>query len=48
MLGLLGLPFLPWLSGGDANAGSIDSGSINKFSSNIDTFAKAVESFKKN
>ena len=47
LLGLLGLPLLPWLSGGDANAGSIDSGSINKFSSNIDTFAKAVESLKK-
>ena len=46
LLGLLGLPLLPWLSGGDANAGSIDSGSINRFSSNIDIFAKAVESLK--
>lgn len=46
MLGLLGLPFLPWLSGDDNDSGSIDSGSINKFSSNIDTFALAVESLK--
>ena len=46
MLGLLGLPFLPWMSGGNNDSGSIDSGSIDKFSSNIDTFAKAVESLK--
>lgn len=46
MLGLLGLP---WLFGGgnDSGASSIDSGSIDKFSSHIDSFTLAVESLKK-
>ena len=45
MLGLLGLP---WLFGGgnDSGSSSIDSGSIDKFSSHIDSFTLAVESLK--
>lgn len=45
MLGLLGLPFM---FGGDKQSAvsSIDSGSIDKFSSHIDSFTLAVESLK--
>ena len=45
MLGLLGLPFM---FGGDKQsaASSIDSGSIDKFSSHINSFTLAVESLK--
>ena len=45
MLGLLGLPFM-FTGDKESGVSSIDSGSIDKFSSQIDSFTVAVESLK--